>query len=51
MKKLKQLLHDAELWKDEYLDLLEDIDRTCHLYKRYVSMPTATRFNVKKPWG
>ena len=47
MKKLKQLLHDEELWKDEYLDLLEDIDRTCHLYKRYVSMPMATRLNVK----
>ena len=53
VKKLKSLLQAANLWKDEYKDLLEDIDSKCDLCKRYsktpprpvVSMPMATSFN------
>ena len=35
MKKLKSLLQDADHWKDEYSNLLEDIANTCELCKRY----------------
>ena len=55
VKKLRSLLQDANLWKDDYKDLLEDIDRKCVLCKRYsntpprpvVGMPMATQFNEK----
>ena len=55
VNKIKSLLHDAKLWKEDYLELLEDIERKCDLCKRYtktpprpvVSMPMATRFNEK----
>ena len=53
--KLKSLLQDAELWKDAFKDLLEEIDKKCELCIRYsetpphpvVSMPMATQFNEK----
>ena len=53
VKKLKSLLQDANLWKDDYTDLLEEIDRKCNLCKRFsktpprpvVGMPMATQFN------
>ena len=55
LKKLKSLLQDANLWKDHYTDMLEDIVRRCDLYKRYsktppqpiVGMPMAAHFNEK----
>ena len=55
LKKLKSLLQDANLWKDDYTDMLEDIVRRCDLCKRYsktpprpvVGMPMATQFNEK----
>ena len=55
VKKLKSLLQDANLWKGEYIDLLEEIDRKCDLCKRFsktpplpvVGMPMATQFNEK----
>ena len=55
LKKLKSLLQDAYLWKDDYTDMLEDIVRKCDLCKRYsktpprpvVGMPMATQFNEK----
>ena len=53
VKKFRSLQQDANLWKDDYTDLLEDIDRKCDLCKRYsktppipvVGMPMATKFN------
>ena len=33
--KLNSVLQDAELWKDDYKDLLEEIDRKCELCIRY----------------
>ena len=55
MKKLKSLLQDAEQWKDEYSNLLEDIGNTCELCKRcaktpsrpVVGLPMASQFNEK----
>ena len=55
MKKLKSLLQDADQWKDEYSNLLEDIGNTCELCKRYaktpsrpvVDLPMASQFNEK----
>ena len=52
-RKLKSLLQDADIWRDDYQDLLEEIDRKCELCKRYsktparpvVGMPMATQFN------
>ena len=54
-RKLKSLLQDADIWRDDYQDLLEEIDRKCELCKRYsktparpvVGMPMATQFNEK----
>ena len=54
-RKLKSLLQDANIWRDVYKDLLEEIDRKCDLCKRYaktparpiVGMPMATQFNEK----
>ena len=54
-RKLKSLLQDANIWRDDYKDLLEEIDRKCDLCKRYaktparpiVGMPMATQFNEK----
>ena len=54
-KKLKSLLQDADQWKDEYSNLLEDIGNMCELYKRYaktpsrpvVGLPMASQFNEK----
>lgn len=53
LQKLKALLKDAGLWKDDYRDQLEEIDRKCDLCKRYaktparpvVGMPMASHFN------
>ena len=55
MKKLKSFLQDADQWKDEYNNLLEDIGNTCELCKRYaktpsrpvVGLPMASQFNEK----
>ena len=55
MKKLKSLLQDADHWKDEYNNLLEDTGKTCELCRRYaktpsrpvVSLPVASQFNEK----
>ena len=55
MKKLKSLLQDADQWKDEYSNLLEDIGNMCELCKRYaktpsrpvVGLPMASQFNEK----
>ena len=54
-RKLKSLLQDADIWRDDYQELLEEIDRKCELCKRYsktparpvVGMPMATQFNEK----
>ena len=40
IKKLKSLLQDADQWKNEYSNLLEDIDNTCELCKRYAKTPS-----------
>ena len=40
MKKLKSLLQDADQWKDEYSNLLEDIGNTCELCRRYAKTPS-----------
>ena len=55
IKKLKSLLQDADQWKDEYSNLLEDIGNTCELCKRYAKtpsrpvdgLPMASQFNEK----
>ena len=57
MKKLKSLLQDADQWKDEYSNLLEDIDNKCELCKckwyaktpsrSVVGLPMASQFNEK----
>ena len=39
MKKLKSLLQEADQWKSEYSNLLEDIGNTCELCKRYAKTP------------
>ena len=52
-KKLKSLLQNAGLWRNEYVDLLEEINKSCDLCKRYaktpprpvVGLPMATHFN------
>ena len=38
-RKLKSLLQDADIWRDDYQDLLEEIDRKCELCKRYSKTP------------
>ena len=53
LKKLKSLLQNAGLWRNEYVDLLEEINKSCDLCKRYaktpprpvVGLPMATHFN------
>ena len=53
LKKLKLLLQNAGLWRNEYVDLLEEINKSCDLCKRYaktpprpvVGLPLATHFN------
>ena len=53
LKKLKSLLQNAGLWRNEYVDLLEEINKSCDLCKRYtktpprpvVGLPMATNFN------
>ena len=55
IKKLKSLLQDADQWKDEYSNLLEDIGNTYELCKWYaetpsrpvVGLPVASQFNEK----
>ena len=52
-KKLKSLLQNSGLWRNEYVDLLEEINKSCDLCKRYaktpprpvVGLPMATHFN------
>ena len=38
-RKLKSLLQDADIWRDDYQDLFEEIDRKCELCKRYSKTP------------
>ena len=53
LKKLKSLLQNARLWRNEYEDLLEEINKSCDLCKRYaktpprpvVGLPMASHFN------
>ena len=53
LKKLKSLLQNAGLWRNEYADLLEEINKSCDLCKRYaktpprpvVGLPMASHFN------
>ena len=55
MKKLKSLLQDADQWKDEYSNSLEDVGNTCELCERYAKtpsrpvagLPMASQFNEK----
>ena len=55
MKKLKSLLQNADKWKVEYSNLLEDIGNTYELCKRcaktpsrpVVGLPMASQFNEK----
>ena len=52
-KKLKELLKDAEVWKDEYTDVFHDVCSKCDVCKRYattpprpvVAIPLASEFN------
>ena len=39
LKKLKSLLQNAGLWRNEYEDLLEEINKSCDLCKRYAKTP------------
>ena len=55
VKKLKALLLDAELWREDYKDLLDEINGKCDVCKRYaktpprpvVGLPMASEFNEK----
>ena len=59
LKKLKSLLQNAGLWRNEYVDLLEEINKSCDLCKRYaktpprpvVGLPMATHFNETVAMG
>ena len=39
VKKLKALLLDAELWREDYKDLLDEINGKCDVCKRYAKTP------------
>lgn len=40
MKTLKSPLQDACQWKDDYQDMLEDVEKTCNLCKSYMKIPS-----------
>ena len=39
MKKLKSLLLDAELWREDYKDVMDEINGKCDVCKRYAKTP------------